>query len=103
MFARVSTFKGSPETIEASLQHVKERILPAAERLDGFAGMLALVDRSTGVSLGITLWETEAHMRASEEAADRLRADSAAGSGEEIVGVDRYEVALDTRTGGDDG
>lgn len=42
-------------------------------------------------------------MRTSEEAADRLRADSAAGSGEEIVGVDRYEVAIDTRRGGTDG
>lgn len=103
MFARGSRFTGSPETIEASLQHVKEAILPAAERLDGFAGMLALVDWSSGGSLGITLWESEAHMRTSEEAADRLRADSAAGSGEEIVGVDRYEVAIDTRRGGTDG
>jgi hypothetical protein len=33
-------------------------------------------------------------MRASEQAADRLRRDSAASSGQTIASVDRYEVAL---------
>jgi heme-degrading monooxygenase HmoA len=103
MFARVSTFQGAPEGLDDSLRNVEEQVLPAARRLEGFAGMLALVDRASGKTVGITLWETEEHMRASEEAANRLRAETAEAAGEEIVSVERYEVVLDTREVGGDG
>ncbi len=56
--------------------------------------MIALVDRHSGKTLGITFWESEEAMRASEEVANRLREESAeAGSGT-IAGVERYEVGL---------
>jgi hypothetical protein len=42
----------------------------------------------------LTLWETEADMRASEEAANRVRAQSAEASGDKVINVERYEVAL---------
>ena len=39
--------------------------------------MTALADHQTGKTLGITFWESEEALRANEEAADRLREDSA--------------------------
>ncbi|MEX0629144.1 MAG: hypothetical protein WEE67_01750 [Chloroflexota bacterium] len=68
--------------------------MPAAGQLAGFQGVLSLIDRATGKSITITLWQDEETMRASEEAANRLRTQSAEAAGESVVSVERYEVAL---------
>ncbi len=93
MFARVSTFQGTAEGIEQSLTHAPD-ILERVEALDGFGGMYYLVDRASGKSMAVTLWESEADLQASVEAANRIRNDEAAADGSEIVGVDHYEVAV---------
>ncbi len=94
MFARVSTFQGSPDQTAEGVRVAREQILPTARLLDGFKGIYLLFDRESGRSLSITLWETEEDMRASEEAASRARSESAAVSGDMVVSVERYEVAL---------
>jgi len=97
MLARVNIFRGSPDGLADATRMVRERVLPAARELEGFAGMRLLADRSTGKSMGITFWQTEQALQASEEAAARMRGESASESGSEIVGVERYEVTLDER------
>jgi len=62
--------------------------------MDGFRGMIALGDRQSGKTLGITFWESEEAMRASEEEANRLREESAEAGGDTIAGVERYEVGV---------
>ena len=94
MFARVSSFQGPPDQTSAGIRVAREQILPAARLQDGFRGIYLLHHRESGRSLAITLWETEEYMRASEEAALRARTESARASGNVIVGVERYEVAL---------
>ena len=94
MHARVSIFEGSPEHIDDSLRQAREQVLPRAKQMEGFKGMIALGDRQSGKTLGITLWESEEALRASEEAANQLRQESAEASNEQIAGVERYEVGL---------
>ena len=96
MHARVSTFQGSadPEQIEQGLRHARENILPQARQMDGFKGVIGLLDRQSGKSLTVTLWESEGAMRASEQEADRLRQESAEAASETVEGVERYEVAF---------
>ena len=94
MYARVSTFQGPPDQTAEGIRIAREQILPAARLQDGFVGIYLLYDREGGRSLAITLWETEEDMRASEEAALRARTESAAVSGDVILGVESYEVAL---------
>ncbi len=94
MFARVSTFQGPPDQTAEGIRVAREQILPAARLMEGFRGIYLLFDRESGKSLSITLWETEADMQASEEAASRARRERAEASGETVVGVERYEVAL---------
>lgn len=94
MFARVSTFQGSPDQTAEGIRVTREQILPAAKLMDGFKGIYLLYDRESGKSLSVTLWETEVDMRASEEAANRVRVQSAEASGEKVINVERYEVAL---------
>lgn len=94
MFARVSTFQGPPDQTAEGIRLAREQILPAARLQDGFQGIYLLFDRETGRSLSITLWETEADMKASEEAATRARDESVRAAGDAIVNVEHYEVAL---------
>ena len=95
MFARVSTLQGPADKIDEGIKAVNEQILPAAKEMRGFKGMLALADRATGKMVGITLWESEDALKESEEAANRLRADSSRAGGADIVSVERFEVVAD--------
>jgi heme-degrading monooxygenase HmoA len=94
VYARISTLEGSPEHIDEELRQVRENILPQIQQQEGFKGMVALADRKTGKTLGITFWESEEALEASEEAAGRLREDSAEAMSDTIAAVERYEVGL---------
>jgi hypothetical protein len=92
--ARVRALEGSPELIDESLRLAREVVLPQGRLMEGFKGMIALGDRHSGRTLGITFWESEEAMRTSEEVAKRLREESAKAGGDTIVSVQRYEVGL---------
>ena len=92
--ARVSILEGSPDQMDESLRQAREVVLPRGKQMDGFKGMIALGDRQSGKMLGITFWESEEAMRASEEAADQLREESAEAGGDTIASVERYEVGF---------
>lgn len=92
--ARVTGFEGPPGRIDEGTRYAEENVLPTARQIEGWQGCLSLVDRSTGKSLLVTLWESQEALRASEEQADRLRRQTAEGGGETITGVERYEVAI---------
>ena len=97
MFARVSTFTGASDQIDEAISQVREGVLPRLEHLDGYIGAYFLVDRENGKSLAVTLWESEEAMRASEDAANNLRSETADALGTQMVGVERYEVAVTTQ------
>ena len=98
MWARVSTYEGpsglSDEQMEEQDRQIRERILPVVQKMAGFGGVLGLADRNSGKTLSVTLWDSEESMRASEEEANRLRAQSAGIGGQEVANVERYEVTM---------
>ena len=94
MFARMSTLEGPPDQLDEGLRYVREQVLPLMQQQDGFKGFIALGDRQSGKLIGVSLWESEQAMYASEEAGDRTRSDSAEVVGASVVGVERYEVGL---------
>jgi heme-degrading monooxygenase HmoA len=98
MFARVTTIQGPASSVDEARRSVEQQVLPAVQHMKGFRGILALVDRNTGKSMSITLWESADAMRQSEEAANRLRTSAAADSAAQILGVERFEVVVDTTT-----
>ncbi len=90
MYARVSTFQESPGQAE---QAVGGPVPPEVQSLDGFKGAYALLNRTSGKALLITLWETEEAMQASTEVANRIRqamVDEAGATAPAMV--DMYEV-----------
>jgi heme-degrading monooxygenase HmoA len=75
-------------------REIREHVLPALRQQDGFSGFLVLVERASGKVLGLTLWESEQAMNATEEAAYWLRVFSAEAAGGMITEVERYEVII---------
>jgi hypothetical protein len=53
-----------------SLRHLRERIIPRCQQQDGYNGFIALGNRETGKVIGISLWESERALQATEEEAN---------------------------------
>ncbi len=59
MFARVTTIQLSPYRLDEAIGILREQVTPAMQQQEGFKGYLMFVDRSTGKSINITLWDGE--------------------------------------------
>lgn len=102
MHARMTKFSGlPPERIDDALAEFKDRQLPELEGQDGFLGLTVLVDRVAGAAAAISLWESEAQMKASERIAGQARESAAAtAKPERFPMVDHFEVVVQrTREG----
>ncbi len=66
MYARVTIAQVQPGKINEGIQIVRDSLLPAARQQQGFKGALLLTDQSSNKTIAITLWETEADMKAGE-------------------------------------
>ncbi len=94
MFARVTITEGSPAGIDEATRFMRETVAPEAKKMQGFKGSYLLVDRQTGKQMGIALWETEADLDASVEAAKDLRAQYVQVATAQPPKVEIYEVAV---------
>jgi hypothetical protein len=91
--ARVTTINGSPDDVDSGIENFRTNVVPFA-REQG-TGAILLVDRQSGSAIAITLWSDEQAMRASEAAANTLRANAAEEMGaSDAPDVGRYEVAV---------
>jgi heme-degrading monooxygenase HmoA len=97
MFGRVTTMHGPPDRADEFVPSLHQQVLPEARRMEGFMGLIGLLDPATGKGMTISLWESEEAMRASEEAAQRLRAESSTAIGAKVLSVERYELVIDER------
>ena len=77
MYARHVTVHGSPDKVDEAIRSVQEAVLPVLRECAGFKGQLFLVDRGKGEAIGISLWDTEENMRASEEQVRSVRQQTA--------------------------
>jgi hypothetical protein len=64
--ARMTTSMMKLERFDEGGALFRERVLPVLQQTDGFKGVYELGDRKTGKSILITLWATEAAMKALE-------------------------------------
>ena len=94
MYARVSTYAGTAEDFYRGLEKVKSALMPRVQEMPGYQGALSLIDRSTGKSVSITLWDSQEALRGSRQPTYQMRSDAAAMSPVEILSVQEYEVAI---------
>ncbi len=94
MYARLTTLEGPPDRIDDAIRYTQEQVLPQLQQMDGFKGFIALGDRQSGKLRGVALWENEEALRATEEAASRIRSGVAEATGGTVADVEQYEVTL---------
>jgi len=92
MHARVSTIQGAPGKVDDVARQAQEQTLPQLQKLEGFKGFVALGDRQSGKMLGVSFWESEEALRASDEAASSVRSAAAETADGIVAGVEEYEV-----------
>jgi quinol monooxygenase YgiN len=93
MYARSTTFNGTPENIDAGIAFVKNEVGPMLDRVEGCRGLSLLVDREAGMCIATSSWDNEAAMQASNEQLRPMR-----DRGRDILGasmqVDEWEIAV---------
>ncbi len=95
MFARTSTWSGSPEALQKWSENAVGKVKGFVEGLPGNAGVLFLTDRAGGTALTLTLWDSQDAAEATDQLAEHSRATTVAATGTELVATGRFEV-LDT-------
>ncbi|WIG60003.1 MAG: hypothetical protein OJF49_002751 [Ktedonobacterales bacterium] len=66
MHARLTTVQYQPGKIDDGVRVIRDSISPAARQQQGCTHLFGLIDRASGKGIAISLWETEADLRASE-------------------------------------
>ena len=94
MHARVSTIQGSPGKVDDVTRQTQEQTLPQLQKMEGFKGFVALGDRQSGKMLGVSFWESEEALRATEGAASSVRSEAAETADGIVAGVEEYEVLV---------
>lgn len=92
MFARTSTWSGSPEALQKWVDNASTKVKGFVEGLPGNAGVAFLVDRERGTALTLTLWDSEEAAAATDQFAEQSRAATVAATGTELVARGSYEV-----------
>ena len=94
MHARVMTLQGDPKKLEDGIRYFRDQVVPAARKQRGFKGARLLVDRSSGKSQAVTLWEDAAAVQASEAAINQLRTEGAQLVGATAPTTEVFEMAV---------
>jgi hypothetical protein len=92
VYARIAKFEGGdPERFVLAVEEDASRESPP-EGLEGVKGVWMLVDRQSGTTLGVTLFETEEELRRGDEALNAMSPPPE--SGGRRTNVEMYEVAF---------
>lgn len=86
MFARIGTFEMSPASLDEVAALLRDQVVPAFSKQDGFLGYQAYLDRERGRLIGISLWTTRSALEASA-ATGRQAISKAAELGAVVVGT----------------
>jgi heme-degrading monooxygenase HmoA len=92
MHVRLTTIEGSPDRMDDAKRHTQEQTLPQLQKMEGFKGFVALGDRHSGKLIGVSLWESEEALRATDQAVSSVRSGAAEASGGTVASVEQYEV-----------
>jgi heme-degrading monooxygenase HmoA len=95
MVARTGTLQVSPDRVDAAVTTVRERI-PQYREQGGYKGFTVLADRSSGKVIGISYWETQEDLEASDELGRQAREAAAeTGQAQSEPVRETWEVLLD--------
>jgi quinol monooxygenase YgiN len=73
MYARSTTVRGNPQSLDDAIAYLRDEVMPAAQEMDGCVGMSMMCDRDSGRCIATTAWETEEAMHNSESRMHDMR------------------------------
>ena len=91
MFARTSTWSGSPEALQKWRDNAV-KVKGFVEGLPGNAGVMFFVDRDAGTALTLTLWDSESAAGLTDRFAEQSRSETVAATGADLIARGSYEV-----------
>jgi heme-degrading monooxygenase HmoA len=96
MHARTGRLQVSPDRIDDVVSQLQSQQIPTYRQQQGYKGFTVLGDRQSGEVIGITFWESEDALEATEDLAEQARSQAAetGQAGAEPV-AERWEVLLD--------
>src|SRR5690349_13126353 len=94
MFTRTTATTADPSAIDEGIRYVRDEVMPALERYDGYVGLSMLVDRSSGRCIVTSAWQSEDAMRATTDAAQELRDRAVETLGGGRPDLDHWEIAI---------
>jgi hypothetical protein len=93
----MSKFKGEIEDLPGTARMASEAMLDWLQQIDGYRGLLALVDEESGSACFVTFWENEDAVVKTRASRSSLRDQMAATAGAEVVGSEEFVVAYSDR------
>jgi heme-degrading monooxygenase HmoA len=99
MYARVMTGRLQSADRQTFETMIRDQVIPRASKLRGFKGGYWLRDLDSDQVLGVTLFESEEALRASEEQANRIREEASREAGIPVPQFHSYEVVASVAEG----
>ena len=96
MHARSGILQVSPDRVDDAVQAFTSNQAPKYKEANGYKGFVLLADRQSGKILGVSFWDSESDLQASDElgAAARSEIQESGGGSEEPV-RETWEVVYD--------
>lgn len=95
MHARSAVIEMSPDKIDDAVKFWNDEQIPKYRRQDGYKGFTLLVNRESGKALGVSFWESEDALLASDELGKQARAGLAETSSGSEQPRENWEVVVD--------
>jgi hypothetical protein len=94
MHARLTQIQGSADQIDAAVEMAKNDVLPTLQGCTGYKGFSVGVDRSSGAMFGLSFFDSEENLRASDDAIRQKREETASTAGG-TAEVAHFEIVID--------
>lgn len=94
MHARLTRIQGSAEQVDAAIEMAKNDVLPTLQGCTGYKGFSVGVDRSSGAMFGLSFFDSEENLRASDDAVRQKREETASTAGG-TADVTHFEIVID--------
>ena len=97
MYVSMSKFRGEIDDLPGTARMASEAMLSWLRQIDGYRGLLALVDQASATAYFVTFWENAESVQKSRASRSNLRNQLAATAGAEVVGTEEFTVAYADR------
>jgi len=89
----MSKFSGEIEDLPGTARMAGESMLSWLQQIEGYRGLMALVDQESGTACFVTFWEDEGAVVKTRASRSSLRDQMASMAGAEVVGTEEFVVA----------